>query len=68
MLSAMSNDDRLISSKEACELLGIDRATLIRWVHRGKLAAAHKLPGSNGAYLFSYSTVARLAAETRKVA
>ena len=68
MLSAMSNDDRQISSREACELLRIDRATLIRWVHRGKLAAAYKLPGSNGAYVFSYAAVARLAAETRKVA
>lgn len=64
----MSNDDRQISSREACELLGIDRATLIRWVHRGKLASAYKLPGSNGAYVFSYAVVARLAAETRKVA
>jgi excisionase family DNA binding protein len=58
-------DDRLISSREACELLGIDRATLIRWVQRGKIAAAHKSPGSNGAYLFSYAMVARLASEAR---
>jgi excisionase family DNA binding protein len=66
MLSAMPNDDRLINSREACALLGVDRATLIRWVHRGKIAAAHKSPGSNGAYLFSYATVARLATEETK--
>jgi predicted site-specific integrase-resolvase len=56
----MSDDDRLIGSIEASEMLEVDRATLLRWVARGKVAAAHQLPGKNGAYLFRYSAIAKL--------
>ena len=64
----MHNDTApLLSSKQACEQLGgIDRSTLIRWVERGLITPAHKLPGATGAYLFSAEAVAarRAAIET----
>lgn len=63
--SGMPEDDRLIGSSEASQILGIDRATLTRWVRSGKLTAVEKLPGSNGAYLFRYGLVARKAAKRR---
>jgi len=61
----MSDDDRLISSSEASQILGINKTTLHRWLQCGRIAAAQKLPGHNGAYLFRYAVVARLAAERR---
>jgi predicted site-specific integrase-resolvase len=56
-------ETELIGSKRACEILSIDRATLIRWIAEGKLGYAQKLPGSNGPYLFEESAVESLAAE-----
>lgn len=53
----------LIGSAEACERLGIDRSTLTRWVQSGRIAAAGKLPGPRGAYLFDPSEVDRLQSE-----
>jgi excisionase family DNA binding protein len=53
----------LIGSKQACNLLSIDRATLSRWVADGRLTYAHKLPGVNGAMLFRRSDIERLAQE-----
>lgn len=64
----MSDDDRLIGSSEASQILGIDKTTLFRWVQCGRVPAAQKLSGSNGAYLFSYMAIARLAAERRAAA
>lgn len=42
----------LITTREACELLGIDRGTLSRWVDKGKISPAWKVPGLTGARLF----------------
>lgn len=54
----------LIGSKEACAILGdISRATLTRWVASGRLAAAVKLPGPNGAFMFDREVVESLADE-----
>jgi predicted site-specific integrase-resolvase len=61
----MLNDDRLVGSIEASRMIGIDRATLLRWVQRGKVAAAQQLPGKNGAYLFRYSAIAKLVDQRR---
>lgn len=55
----------LIGSAEVCELLGIDRATLSRWVnHRDpKLTPVMQLPSANGrgAFLFDRKDVEALA-------
>ena len=54
----------LIGSKEACRLLGdISRATLTRWVTAGRLHAAAKLPGTNGAYMFDREHIESIADE-----
>lgn len=42
----------IVGAAEACDLLGIDRSTIARWVQLGKLKPAHKLPGLRGAFLF----------------
>jgi excisionase family DNA binding protein len=52
--------DDLIGSAEACQLLGVSRMTLTRWVQQGKLKAATKLPGDNGAFLFKREVVLAL--------
>lgn len=54
----------LIGSAESCRILGdVNRTTLTRWVAEGRLAAATKLPGANGAFLFHRAEVERLARE-----
>jgi len=58
------SDDQLIGSAEACRILGdIHRTTLTRWVAEGRVHAAVKLPGKNGAFLFWQSDVEDLASE-----
>jgi predicted site-specific integrase-resolvase len=42
----------LIGSAELCEVVGIDRSTLSRWVQVGKITPAMKLPGKRGAMLW----------------
>lgn len=58
MLNLMPDD--LIGSAEACRLLGIDKATLTRWVSQDRLEPAHKLPAKNGAFLFNRADIERL--------
>jgi predicted site-specific integrase-resolvase len=55
----------LIGSKESCTILGIDKATLSRWVNAGHITAAHKLPGRNGAYLFTRQSIEALATQRK---
>jgi excisionase family DNA binding protein len=64
----MSDNDRLISSNQASQMLGIDRSTLLRWVRQGKIAAADKWEGRTGGYRFAYAEVARRAAKRRTAA
>lgn len=56
------NDD-IIGSTEACRILGIDKATLSRWVKSERIASVHKLPGRNGAYLFNRFDIEALATQ-----
>jgi excisionase family DNA binding protein len=42
----------LITSGQACELLGINRATLSRAVKTGRITPAWSMPGLTGARLF----------------
>ncbi len=58
-INAVKHD--MIGSKEACRILGIDKATLSRWVTAGQLTPVHKLPGRNGAYLFDRTNIQGLA-------
>jgi predicted site-specific integrase-resolvase len=53
----------LVGSAEACEAIGVDRSTLIRWVKAGKATAVQRLPGQTGVYLFEPAEIARLVAE-----
>jgi excisionase family DNA binding protein len=50
----------LIGSAEACELLRVNRMTLMRWVALDKIKPATKLPGKNGAFLFHREDVEAL--------
>jgi excisionase family DNA binding protein len=60
------DEDRLIGAAEAAELLHVDRSTLVRWVRRGKIAAADKWEGTTGPYRFRYAAIARLADERKE--
>jgi excisionase family DNA binding protein len=53
----------LVGSDEAARLIGINRATLTRWVQAGKITPLMKLPGITGAVLFHRRDVEKLAAE-----
>ena len=58
----------LIGTAEVCRLLECNPATVGRWAASGKLPAAHKLPGKNGAFLFRRADVEKLAAEKAEAA
>lgn len=51
----------LVGRAEAEEILGIDRATVVRWAQSGKLRVAHRMSGETGAYLFHRADVEALA-------
>ena len=51
----------LIGAAEAAVILGVDPATVVRWVHAEKLTPITKAPGQTGAWLFSRAEIARLA-------
>lgn len=50
----------LLGTAEACRLLEVNKSTLTRWVTAGRISAAQKLPGKNGAYLFDPAEVERV--------
>jgi predicted site-specific integrase-resolvase len=64
----MTDDDEFIGSAEACEILGIDRATLVRRIAAGKIRSAFKSPGLRGPYMFTRAEIERHAAEPQAVA
>lgn len=51
--------DELVSSREVCDLLNIDRSTLSRWVTAGKVTPAMRVGGSS-AFLFRLKDVESL--------
>lgn len=62
MLANMpTTDEAMIGATEAAGHLRVSKDTLIRMIARGELTPVHKLPGDNGAYLFSRADVERLA-------
>lgn len=62
MLTLMETGTDLVGSSESCRILDIHAATLTRWVAAGTITPAHKLPGKNGAFLFSRTDIEALAA------
>ena len=50
----------LVPSKEACERLGIDRSTLMRWVAAGRITPVHQGHGIRGPMLFDPNDIDRL--------
>lgn len=56
----------LVGSKEACELLKINRSTITRWVASGRLIPFAKVPGTTGGFLFARSDIKALAAARAK--
>ncbi len=55
-------NDELLTTTEAGLILGKSARTVQRMAESGELAYARKLPGPNGAYLFSRSRIEQLAA------
>ncbi len=53
--------EQIISSGDAARILSVHPATLIRWIDRGEIRIAGRLP--NGMYLFNRAEVERFAAE-----
>ncbi len=69
MLTDMSTTgEALIGATEAAEILSVSKDTLIRMIARGDLAAVHKLPAQNGAYLLSRAEVMEFAASRAEAA
>ena len=69
MLAVMqTTGEALIGATEAAEILQVSKDTLIRMIARGDLAAVHKLPAQNGAYLLDRAEVLRLRASRAEAA
>lgn len=56
----MESSGELLGTAEVVVELDIDRSTLTRWVDRGVAKPQTKLPGKNGAYVFTRNEVERL--------
>ena len=55
-------DGNLIGTADAARQLGIDSATLTRWVKDGRITPAGKITGLRGSYVFTRAEVTRVAA------
>lgn len=58
----------LLTSAQAGVILGKSARTVQRMVDAGEIAAAQKLPGTNGAYLFAPTEVERVRTELAAIA
>ena len=58
-----TSEEPLIGTHEAAEILGVNRATILRWAGKGALPFVRKLPGASGAMLFDSALIRRKAAE-----
>ena len=59
--------EALITTGEAADRVGVNRATIVRWVRAGKLRPARTLPGRGG-HLFRVADLDALRAETQQAA
>lgn len=53
----MNNTPRLVSSRVACELLGVSRSTLIRWEAEGKITPRRLFGGHRRYWLHQLAAV-----------
>lgn len=60
MPNVAHQDNNLVGSAEAAQILGVDRATFNRWVARGVVSPAVSFPGVTGARLFRRADVEAL--------
>jgi hypothetical protein len=63
-LRDVANQTELISSREACEILGIARSTLTYWMLTGRIEPVQTIPGPGTkavSHLFDRQTVEQLA-------
>jgi len=58
-MAHMPNPD-LLSTTQACEVIGIERSTVSRWVQQGLMQPTLKLPSQTGAFLFDVAEVERV--------
>lgn len=60
MLPVMHNEP-MIGTREACDVLGVNRSTLTRWVAAGRITPVTRLPGTTGAYVFRRADIDAIA-------
>lgn len=56
----MQNDDAPLTAAEAGAILGVSARTVTRRAESGELEYIRKLPGPNGDYLFSRTSMLRV--------
>lgn len=56
-VSAMGNQEVLLTTREAAELLGVAPQTIARWVESGRLVPTLRAPGLRGAMFFERAAV-----------
>lgn len=58
----MPNEDPadLLSTTQAAAFLGIHRSLVPRWVEKGLLTPAHKVPAKTGTFLFTRAELVRV--------
>lgn len=61
---AMPNDDDLIDSGEAIEILGVYRSTLTRWVAAGRVTPVKRVGGPDGPMVFRAGDIRALVCPT----
>ena len=65
-MPATVKGEKYHTTKEACQLIGISRSTLLRWVHNGMLNDA-SYRDRRGWRMFTRADVKRIKAEANKV-
>lgn len=61
----MQSPTPLRTSAEVADELGVDRATVTRWVQSGRLVPAMKLPGLRGPFMFTDEAIEQARVGTR---
>lgn len=60
---AMHSPTDLVGTAEICRSLEVNPATVSRWVKTKKIHPVHRLPGKNGAFLFTRAELDRFTSE-----
>lgn len=59
------NEPKLIGSKDVCDILDINRSTLVRWISEDRIKAIGRL--STGAWIFDAEYIADFSATRREL-